>query len=43
MIYVLLPVRQAQFALGYAAFAVLRALCVGALCSRCRPVIPHDI
>ena len=31
MIYVLLPVWQAQFALGYAALAVLRALYVGAL------------
>src|SRR5271156_5195100 len=31
MIYVLLPVWQAQFALGYSALAVLRALYVGAL------------
>ncbi len=31
MIYVLLPVWQAQFALGYGALAVLRALYVGAL------------
>jgi MFS family permease len=31
MIYVLLPVWQAQFALGYVALAVLRALYVGAL------------
>jgi MFS family permease len=31
MIYVLLPVWQAQFALGYGALAVLRALNVGAL------------
>ena len=31
MIYVLLPVWQAQFALGYGALAMLRALYVGAL------------
>ena len=31
MIYVLLPVWQVQFALGYGALAVLRALYVGAL------------
>jgi MFS transporter, FSR family, fosmidomycin resistance protein len=31
MIYVLLPVWQAQFALGYSALAVMRALYVGAL------------
>jgi FSR family fosmidomycin resistance protein-like MFS transporter len=40
MIYVLLPVWQAQFALGYGALAVLRALYVGSLAALQVPVVP---